>query len=67
MTALEIREFRDTSKKLVESEERGKLLKNCLENKIGLGEDENAIRSSNSKFRVLGNKEGVLNKNMKRV
>ena len=29
MTALEIREYRDVCKKLVEAEERDKLLKNC--------------------------------------
>ena len=60
MTALEIRRFRDDSKKLVETEERGKFLKNCLKQKVGLGEDENSILSSNLKFRVLGNKGGVM-------
>ena len=62
MTALEVRRFRDISKKLVEAEERGKFLKCCLKSKVGLGEDENAILSSNEKFRVLGNKKGVLSK-----
>ena len=60
MTAKEIRKFRDTCRKLVESEERGKLLLNCQKNKIGLVEDEQANISSNQKLRVLGNKKTVL-------
>ena len=66
MTAQEIRRFRDISKKLVEAEERGKLLKNCVKCNVGLGEDENSIYRSNLKFRVLGNKGEVLRKNMKK-
>ena len=62
MTALEIRRFRDASKKLVEAEERGKFLKNCLKHKVGLGEEENSIHTSSLKFRVLGNKGEVLKK-----
>ena len=37
-------------------------LKNCLKCKVGLGEDEYAIKNSNEKFRVLGNKREVLKK-----
>ena len=62
MTALEIREFRNTCKKLIEAEERDKLLKNRFKNKVGLSEDEYAIHSSNQKIRSLNNKGGVLNK-----
>ena len=58
MTALEIRRFRDTCRKLVESEERGKL--NCQKNKIGLGENEQAILNRNQRLPVLGNKKTVL-------
>ena len=59
---MEIRRFRDTSRKLVEAEERGKFLKNCLKHKVGLGEEENAILNSNMKFRVLGNKGDIIKK-----
>ena len=61
MTVLEIRRFTDISKKLGEAEERSKL-KNCLKCKVGLGEDEYAIKNSNEKFQVLGNKREVLKK-----
>ena len=63
MTALEIRKYRDISKKLVETEERGKLLKNCIKCKVGFSEEENSIHSSNLKLRVLGNKGEALRKN----
>ena len=64
MTAKEVREFRSTCKKLVEAEERSKLLKELVKYNVSFGEEENFLRNSQSKFRVLGNKgEGDLRKN----
>ena len=54
--------FRDACKKLVESEERSKMLKNLLKLKIGLHEDESFLHNSDKKFRVLGNIENILGK-----
>ena len=64
MTAKEVREFRSTCKKLVEAEERSKLLKELFKYNVSFGEEENFLRNSQSKFRILGNKgEGDLRKN----
>ena len=62
MTAKEVREYRNISKKLVEAEERGKLLKNLLRQKVCLKEEEVFIEGSDNKFRILGNKKGILKK-----
>ena len=40
MAAQEVREYHNLSKKLVEIEERGRLLKTLLTRKIGLNEEE---------------------------
>ena len=60
MTAQEVREYRGTSKKLVEAEERNKLLKDLLRSKVCLGEEEKFIMKSQAKFKVLGNNKEVL-------
>ena len=57
MTALEVREYRGACKKLVEAEERGKLLKELLRSGVGLNEEELFINESNTKLRILGEKE----------
>ena len=44
MTALEVRDYRGTSKKLVEAEERSKMLKDLLRSKVCLGEEEIFIK-----------------------
>ena len=59
---MEKREFRNVSKKLVEAEERTKLLKELLKNKVCLREDEEFVRNSNLKFRVLGEKMGQMDR-----
>ena len=62
MTALEEREFRGTCVKLIEAEERGKLLKELLRNNVCFNEEEFLIQKPDKKFRVLGEKEKVLDK-----
>ena len=64
MTAKEVRDFRSTCKKLVEAEERSKLLKELFKYNVSFGEEEIFMKNSQSKFRVLGEKgEGDLRKN----
>ena len=58
MTAPEIRDFRKTSKKLVEAEEKSKLLLELKKNKICLGEEENFTYNQAMKFKVLNKKKG---------
>ena len=60
MTATEVRQFRSTCKKLVEAEERGKLLKKLLKNGLSLKEDEEFIHNSDQKMKFLGNKNSVM-------
>ena len=62
MTAQEVREFRSVSKKLIEAEERNKLLKSLLKSKVCLREEELFMQKIDSKFKALGNKEGILSK-----
>ena len=58
MTASEIREFRNISKKLVEAEEKCKLLKELQRHKISLGEEEVFAHNQANKFKILGKKKG---------
>ena len=62
MTALEVREYRATCLKLIEADERGKLLKELLRNNVCFNEEEFLIQKPDKKFRVLGEKENVLDK-----
>ena len=62
MTAMEVREYRGVSKKLVEAEERSKMLNCLLKNGVCLTEDEKYSHSTNLKFRILGTKKGILEK-----
>ena len=55
MAAQEVREYRNLSKKLVEIEERGRLLKTLLERKIGLNEEENFVRKELVKTKGVNN------------
>ena len=52
MTALEVKEYRGSCKKLVEAEERSKMLSVLLKNGVGLAEDEEFSRSNDKKFRI---------------
>ena len=54
MTAREIREFRTISKKLVEVEERSKLLEQLKKYKVSLNEEEKFVHRLGSKFKTLG-------------
>ena len=62
MTAKEVREYRNVSKKLAEVEERSKLLEELKKHNICLADEEGFVQHENSKFRVLGNKKGVTQK-----
>ena len=62
MTALEVREYRGVCKKLVEAEERIKMLSCLLKKGVSLTEDEKFTHRSDRKFRLLGTKNGILEK-----
>ena len=62
MTALEEKEFRGTCLKLVEAEERGKLLKELLRNNVCFNEEEFLIQKPDRKFKVLGERKKVLDR-----
>ena len=56
MAAQEVREYRNLSKKFVEIEERGRLLKTLLTRKIGLHEEEHFVQKELVKIKgVNGN------------
>ena len=56
MAAQEVREYRNLSKKLVDIEERGRLLKTLLTRKIGLNEEEHFVQKELVKMKgVNGN------------
>ena len=57
MTAKEVRDYRSTSKKLVEVEEKTKLLEELRRRKVCLGEEEIFFHNLQEKFKTLG-KEG---------
>ena len=56
MTAKEVRQYRSVSKKLVEVEEKSKLLEELKKRKICLGEEEMFVLKIKNKFKVLGKK-----------
>ena len=62
MTAKEVRAFRTASKRLVETEEKSKLLEELKKRRLCLGEEERFVLSLQSKFKNLGGKRGVLDK-----
>ena len=62
MTAKEVREFRNASKKLVEVEERSKLLNELKRRNVCLGEEEYHVQKTINKFRVLNDKGGILSR-----
>ena len=62
MTAKEVREYRNVSKKLIEVEEKAKLFQVLLKKGVNLPEEEYQIQKNFSKFKVLGNKKGILAK-----
>ena len=62
MTAQEVRMFRNVSKKLVEVEQRTKLLEELRKKNVCLNEEEWFVQKSCEKFKTLGNKKGFLKK-----
>ena len=59
MVAKEVRELRTLSKKLVEIEEKGKMLVRLQKKKICLPAEELFVKKMQSKFKILGDKRGV--------
>ena len=59
MTAQEVRQFRNASKKLVIAEERSKLLEELRKKKICFGEEEVFAQKSLLKLKSLGANKGV--------
>ena len=62
MTAKEVREFRNVSKKLVEVEERNKMLEKLKKHKVCFNEEEGFALSLGSKLKILGNNKNVRKK-----
>ena len=62
MAAKEVRGFRTTSKKLVEIEEKGKLFLELRRRKVCLAEEEVFVQNQQSKFKILGERRGVREK-----
>ena len=58
MTAKEIRLYRTASKKLVEIEEKSKLMEELKKRQICLGEEEAFVKKLHCKFKVLGKNNG---------
>ena len=53
MTAKEVRAFRTASKRLVETEEKSKLLEELKKRRLCLGEEERFVLSLQNKFKNL--------------
>ena len=66
MAAQEVRENSNLSKKLVEIEERGRLLKTLLERKIGLNEEENFVRKELVKTKGVNNNNSKVKTDQRR-
>ena len=66
MAAKEVREYRTLSKKLVEIEERGRMLVRLQKKRIFLTEEELFVQNLQTKFKILGDKKGVRGNNVKR-
>ena len=62
MAAKEVRELRTISKKLVMIEEKNKLLLELRKKKICLPEEEMFVQNLHSKFKILGERRGVIEK-----
>ena len=60
MTAKEVREYRNVAKKLIEVEEKAKLFQVLRKKGVNLPEEEYQVQKNFSKFKVLGNKKGIL-------
>ena len=58
MTAKEVRQYRNVSKKLAEVEARSRLLEDLKKNKVCLAEEECFVQQESNKFHYLGNKRG---------
>ena len=56
MSALEIRSLRNTTTRMIKSEERGKLLRELIKSGVGLREIEEFVGNEESKLRTK-NKE----------
>ena len=67
MTAKEVREYKTASRKLVEVEERSKLLEELRRRGVCLGEEEKLIQKMQSKFKILGGKVGVMGKQREEI
>ena len=62
MTAKEVRDYRNVCKKLIEVEEKSKLFQVLRKQGVNLPEEEYQIQKSFTKFKVLGDKRGILAK-----
>ena len=67
MAAKEVREYRTLSKKLVEIEERGRMLVRLQKKRIFLTEEELFVQNLQTKFKILGDKKGVRGKQREEV
>ena len=65
MTAREVRKYSSVCKRLVEIEEKSKMLEELKKRKICLPEEEIFMRGLRSKFKVLGAKSGVVGRERK--
>ena len=59
MVAKEVRELRTVSKKLVECEEKSKMLLELRKKKVCLSEEEMFVQNLHTKFKILGDRRGV--------
>ena len=62
MTAKEVRDYRNVCKKLIEVEEKTKLFQVLRKQGVNIPEEEYQVQKVFSKFKVLGEKRGVLTK-----
>ena len=67
MTAREVREYRSVCKRLVEIEEKSKMLEELKRRKICLPEEEIFMRGLRNKFKVLGTKSGVVGRQREEI
>ena len=67
MTAKEVRDYRNVNKKLVEVEERSKLLQVLRKKGVNLSEEEYHVQRTFAKFRVLGDKKGLIAKKQEEI
>ena len=67
MAAQEVREYRTLSKKLVEIEEKGKMLEKLQKRRVNLNEEELFVQNLQSKFKILGDRRGIKGKQREEV